>query len=275
MRKSLVLFSILFSAIAANAQYYYKDIISNKQTTADMLAYRDNKVHTVNLKSFDDDGEESEGFFCQKKISKDYRKISMFTRSNISAASEFEAEYDADGKVLNTYDSSDLSTTRIVYTYDANNRVRSVFSRIHSHDEDFENSLTEEHIYTYGEDGVPQGMLKIKNKSDTSLILFASDDKGNIVVEKDTWTAGKYYYYYDAKNRLTDIVQSTDATVKPKPNYMFEYNPAGLVTQMTSVQEGSSNYFIWKYNYDNGMRVKARCFSNERKLMGTIEYENK
>ena len=47
------------------------------------------------------------------------------------------------------------------------------------------------------------------------------------------------------------------------PDYIFEYNNAGLVTQMTATEEGGSYYFIWKYTYDNGLRVKEKCFSKE------------
>ena len=57
-----------------NAQYYYKDIISNKQITADLNAYKENKIRKISVKSFEDNGIESEGFFCEKKISKNYKK---------------------------------------------------------------------------------------------------------------------------------------------------------------------------------------------------------
>jgi hypothetical protein len=41
---------------------------------------------------------------------------------------------------------------------------------------------------------------------------------------------------------------------------------------MTAVEEGSKSYYVWKYSYDNGLRIKERCFTDERKLMGSIEY---
>jgi hypothetical protein len=94
-------------------------------------------------------------------------------------------------------------------------------------------------------------------------------------VEKDTKNATKFYYYYDNKNRLTDIVQATEYSKSLKPDYMYEYNSTGQITQMTAVEEGSNNYFVWKYSYDNGMRVKEKCFTNEKRLMGSITYEYK
>ena len=140
--------------------------------------------------------------------------------------------------------------------------------------DDFDNSITEEHIYTY-ENNKPVKMARVKNGRDTTDILFSLDDNGNVAIEKDTKNGTKFYYYYDAKNRLTDIVQENEYSKNLKPDYVFEYNNAGLITQMTAVEEGSKNYFVWKYSYENGMRIKERCFTDERRLMGSIEYEYK
>ena len=276
MFKTIPLFFLLLTGfVYANAQYYYKDIVSNKRLLADMDFYRENKIRAVTAKSFDDDGTESEGFFCEKKISRNYRKTTLFTRADIAAASEFNSEFDEDGKLLHTNDSSALSVTDIRYNYDSKRRIRSIFSAIRSQDDDFSNNITEEHIYAYNAAGRPEKMFLVKNGKDTSEIDFATDDKGNVTIEKNTRNGAKYYYYYDSKNRLTDIVRGTDSDKRLKPDYMFEYNSAGLITQMTSVEEGTSNYFIWKYVYDNGLRIKDNCYSDERKLMGSVEYEYK
>ena len=276
MFKTIPLFILLISGFAsADAQYYYKDLVSNKRLLADMDFYRENKIRTVTARSFDDDGTESEGFFCEKKISRDYKKMSLFTRADIAAASELNSEFDDDGKLVHTNDSSALSVTDIRYSYDSKKRIHSIFSVIRSRDDDFSNDISEEHIYAYNAAGKPEKMFLIKNGKDTAEIDFAGDEKGNITIEKNTRNGAKYYYYYDGKNRLTDIVRGTDSEKRLKPDYIFEYNSAGDISQMTSVEEGSSNYFIWKYIYDNGLRIKDRCYSDERKLMGSIEYEYK
>jgi hypothetical protein len=276
MQKLIICFLLATSfAGGATAQNYYKDLVSNRQLLADMAAYKENKVKTINIKSFNDDGSESEGFFCQKKLSRDYKRSELFTRADIAPASLFVSVFDNDGKLLNTNDSSSISVTAIKYNYDDKKRIHSILSVVKSQDDDFSNEITEEHIYTYDDNNQPVSMLKIKNRTDTSLISFGPDDKGNIGIEKDAKSGAKFYYYYDAKNRLTDIVQANEYKENLKPDYMFEYNNAGLITQMTSVEEGSSNYFIWKYNYENNLRIKERCFTNERRLMGSIEYEYK
>jgi hypothetical protein len=269
---SLFFFFVLVYNLC-HAQYYYKDLITNNQLSADMKIYKENKVRKIIVKSFEENGEESEGFFCEKKISKDYKSVELLTKSNFNYASIFNATYNDQGKLLHTKDSSDLSVTEIYYNYE-NNLISNIVSTIRSKDDDFENSIMEEHIYFY-EDGFPTKMIKVKNKKDSIAILFSKDEQGNIGIEKDTKHATKYYYYYDDKKRLTDIVPATEYTQNLKPDYIFAYNNTNQITQMTSVEEGSSNYFVWKYTYDNGLRIKEKCYSNERRLMGSIEYEYK
>ena len=270
----LLLFTLSVTA-TVNAQYYYKDIISNKQLIADMKAYRENKVRTITLKSFEDNGSESAGFFCEKKLSRDYRKVELFTRAEIAAASLFTSVFDTDGMLLSTKDSSDISVTDILYAYDSKRRIASIISHVKSNDDDFVNSISQEHIYKYNDNDRPEKMILVKNKKDSTVILFANDDKGNISIEKDTKNGTKFFYYYDSKKHLTDIVQENEYSKRLKPDYVFEYNSAGKVTQMTAVEEGSNNYFIWKYTYDNSLRIKEKCFTNEKRLMGSIEYEYK
>ena len=271
------IFFALFLLVAFNnvqAQYYYKDLISNGQVIADMKIYKENKIKKIVLKSFEDNGSESHGFFCEKKLNKDYTKSELYTRADISAASLFTSTFDKTGKLMNTYDSSLLSVTQITYSYNSDNLVSSITSIVRSTDEDFGNEIKEEHIYKY-ENSKPFKIIRVKNGRDTTNILFALDDKGNVAIEKDTKNGTKFFYYYDAKNRLTDIVQANEYSQNAKPDYIFEYNNAGLITQMTAVEEGSKSYYVWKYSYDNGLRIKERCFTDERKLMGSIEYEYK
>ncbi|MFT3981071.1 MAG: hypothetical protein QM687_11415 [Ferruginibacter sp.] len=276
MKKIFAFSSFLCLAASVQAQYYYKDILSNKQTKADMAAYKTNKVKTINIKSFEGDGAESEGFFAQKKFSKDYKKAELFSRSAISSPSLQTSLFNNNGDLLQSTDSSDLSVTRSYYQYTADGQVASITSVIRSSDDDFTSEITEEHLYSYSAAGLLEKMIRVKNKRDSVTILFAPDEKGNIGIEKDTKTGTKYYYYYDAKNRLTDVVQENDFKTMMRPDYIFEYNnTAGLVSQMTTSEEGVNNYYVWKYSYENGLRVREKCFSKERRLMGTIEYEYK
>jgi len=274
MKKTFILVLSLFSiGLSLQAQYYYRDIISNKQLLAEMAIYKENKIRSIKIKSFEDDGTESDGFFCEKKISKDYRKTELFTRSNISGISLFISLFNDKGQLLSTSDSSEIAVSVNKYSYDKDGRLSSILSIIKSSDDDFTNEIQEEHIYYYNSNNLPEKMIRVKNKYDSIAIFFALDENNNLGIEKDSKNGFKYYYYYDNKNRITDIVHSNDATTKLLPDYLFEYNNAGQLVQMTNTEEGGSNYFVWKYSYDNGLRNREKCYSKERKLMGSIEYE--
>jgi hypothetical protein len=269
------LFLLILSTGKADAQYYYKDIISSRQVAADLAAYREAKVKKIIIKSFEYTGEPSEDFFCEKHISRDFKKTSLYTRSDASSKSLLETFFDEKGRVIRTFDSSNIVVSSSNYTYDADGRIKSIESFTRSEDDDFINELTEEHLWEYNEQGVPVKMAKVKNRKDTVMILFSMDEQGNPSIEKDTKTGAKYYYYYDAQNRLTDVVHANEYKEKLVVDYLFEYNAAGQITQMTTTEEGKNNFLIWKYTYDNGLRSRERIFTNDRKLLGSIEYEYK
>ena len=269
------LFFLIFTTGEAHAQYYYKDIISSRQVAADLAAYREAKVKKIIIKSFEYTGEPSENFFCEKHISRDFRKSSLYTRSDASSKSLLETFFDEKGRVIRTFDSSNIVVSSSNYTYDADGRIKSIESFTRSEDDDFINELTEEHLWEYNEQGAPVKMAKVKNRKDTIVILFSMDEQGNPSIEKDTKTGAKYYYYYDAQNRLTDVVHANEYKEKLVVDYLFEYNAAGQITQMTTTEEGKNNFLIWKYAYDNGLRSRERIFTNDRKLLGSIEYEYK
>ncbi len=275
MKKFLSLAFFSAFGFSVHAQYFYKDIITNDQVSADMAAYKKNKVHTVKLRSFEDDNSPSEGFYCERKISRDYRRSELLTKSAISAPSIFSSYFNEKGKIIKTIDSSSLASSTNIFEYTVNDKINRIISIIRSSDDDFVNEIKEEHQYFYTADGIPEKMILIKNNSDSTTILFMQDEKNNVSIEKNTKTGRKFYYYYDDKNRLTDIVHANERTERLLPDYMFEYNSQGLLSQMTTVEEGSNYYFIWRYSYSDGLRSKEKCFSKEKRLMGSIEYDYK
>ena len=272
-----VFVTILFfaSATISNAQFYYKDILSNKQLISEMAQLKEQKVRTVSLKSFEDDGSPSEGFFCERKINRNYSTVETQTKSNVTGASLFTSNFNDKGYLTQTVDSSDIASLTSFYTYDNNNNITSILSIARSSDDDFKNEIKEEHIYEYNSKGLPIKMTRVKNVTDSAVIVFSPDENNNVSIEKNTKTGDTYYYYYDTKNRITDVVRLNKYNQKMLPDYIFEYNNAGLITQMTATEEGGSYYFIWRYSYENGLRTKEKCYSKEKRLMGTIEYEYK
>ena len=276
MYKTVSLFVVsIMAAAAADAQYYYKDILSNKQVLAERMVLKEQKIRNILVHSFEGNKDPSPGFFCEKKISKDYRKVETYTKSNLTGKSLLTTQYNDQDQLIQSNDSSELSVTTSVYQYDAKGNVSSITSYSHSNDDDFSTRLVEEHLYIYEGGNMPVKMVRVRNHKDSATIIFTADERGNIVDENDMGKNGKhYYYYYNDKNRLTDIVKYNAQQRKLLPDFLFEYNSAGQVTQMVTVEEGMSNdYYTWKYVYNEGLRIIEKCFSKENILLGYFEYE--
>lgn len=279
MNKKIWIAFVLLTAIQpfANAQYYYKDLLSNKQAQQEKALLKEQKIRTIEVHSFEGDKSPSEGFFCEKKISKDYRRIETYTRAYTAGKSLLTSYYNDKNQLVKSIDSSEVSVATSTYQYAADGTISNIISDSHSADDDFTTSLREEHQYSYNSKKQPVQMLRIKNKKDSTLIDFIIDDNGNVTDEIDASPNGQhYYYYYDAKNRLTDIVKFNVVFGKLKADLTFEYNSSNQVTQMMAVEEGvNKNYYTWKYVYNDGLRIIEKCFSKENVLLGYFEYEYK
>jgi hypothetical protein len=268
------LFSLTFFSFSANAQYFYKDLVSNRQINKEFSSLKNAQVKTVKLKSFEDNDQPSDGFFCEKKINKNYSQSEMISKSYITGQSLLVTDYNANGKVLKTTATTPTTTNTTSYDYDNTGRLVTV-STITSADDD-SNSIAETHEYIYSETGGPVKMLRKKNGILLSTIKFITDEKGNIIEEDATGNSNdkKYFYYYDDKNRLTDVVHYNTIAKRLLPDYMFEYNTLDEPVKMITIDESGRNYFIWKYAYnDKNLPDIQKCYSKEKRLLGTIEYE--
>lgn len=275
MRKLVLCVCLLLAFDSIQAQYYYKDIVSNRQVAADMASYKEKKIREIKLRSYEFDGQESDGFFCEKRISRDYKKAELFTKAPGTATSLFTSVFNNKGDLATSTDSSEISLTHNFYNYDEAGNVKRIASSVKSSDDDFHTEIFEEHLYEYNEQGLPTKMTVVKNRRDSTIILFLPDEKNNVSIEKDTKSGSKYYYYYDERNRLTDVVHANEFRENLVAVYLFEYDGQGNISQMTTTEEGTNNYYIWRYNYDNGLRSRDRLFAKDKKLMGRIEYEYK
>lgn len=271
---AILLLTFAFST-SVNGQYYYKDIWNNQQLVKEFNTLKNDKLKTIKIKSFEEDNQPSEGFFCEKKINNNYTQSQMISKSNVTGQSLLVSDYNAKGQPVKTTDDTPTTTSITNYEYDQNGQLKIIrFVTKGSNDSD---AITETHEYFYDEKGRPLKMLRKKNNNLISTIHFVSDANGNIIeenVEGNSATDKKYYYYYDDKNRLTDIVYYNERAKRLLPDYMYEYNALNQPTQMISTEEGGSNYFTWKYTYnDKNLRETEKCLSKERRLLGTIKYE--
>jgi hypothetical protein len=272
--KTIFLIFTSFFTLSGFGQYYYQDIIGTSETTATIEAYLRNKVSKVQLTSYEANGMKTEDFVVEQVYNPRNQTLQTTTRSGSTDISVLTSFIDKNGKVIKTVDSSSSLISTTTYNYNADGKLASLINE--STDPKKTVQVTEEHLWQY-EDGKLKSMIRIKNKKDSSFISFKTDEAGNIIEEQSTRNGVKsdpVLYYYDANNNLTDIVRYNSKAKRLLPEYMFEYSPTGQVIQKITVPANSSNYLIWRYQYDiNGLKVKEAIFNKDKKLTGRIDYQ--
>jgi len=258
-----------------SAQYYYKDLVVAGQTGARWKSYKENKVRNVTLTSFERDEQPSEGFQCEQDVSGDFSRITTHTRSAGTPESWLMAWYSPAGLPVRIVDTSDTYNSVSEYQYDASGRITSISNS--SVETDNKTKDVEVHLWQYDAKGRPSAMLKIRNGTDTSFIRFVTDEKGNIAEERSTRNKiglPTVYYYYDADNRLTDIVRYSLKAQRLLPDYLFEYEAGDRLSSMMVIQEGGSNYQKWLYEYnDKGLKISESCYNKQKQLIGKVRYQ--
>jgi YD repeat-containing protein len=256
--KGLIGFLILFMTNDAMAQYYYKDILLTRQTNQIWKTFKENKISSVKLISYESNGSPTEGFDCRQTIAADFSTINTYTHSSSSSVSDLLAYYDAKG-LIKTVDTSDTYQSTSDYEYDADGKILSITNTSVETDNHIKN--TEKHIWKYNQQSVPISMLKIKDNVDTTYVQFTIDEKGNITEEKamrNGNTLPIVYYYYNSDNLLTDIVRYNARAQRLLPDYIFEYDAKGRLSSMIFVPGGSSNYQNWLYQYDERIKKERQ-----------------
>ena len=275
IKNIIIVLLALITSSTASAQYYYDDIVNNKQILSDLAVLKEKKIKGVKVTSIEPTGEESEGFTCQKKINRDFTEVEIYTATNDSYPNTFISYFNKAGLLQKTVDSSEAGATSIVYSYDDAKRLVSINSSKHFATDDDAGVVFEKHLYKYNAAGILEQMTLIKNSRDTTLYFFQPDDKGNVAIEKNSKTAEIYYYYYNTKNQLTDIVHSYSFQKKLFTEYSFEYNYAGQLVKMVTSEKEGAYFFTWRYNYEDGLRTNERCYSKEGRMLGSVEYKYK
>jgi YD repeat-containing protein len=274
-KPTIVLSFALFTSTLLKAQYYYNDIVNNKQVLAELSLLKEKKIKGVKVISMEPTGEESEGFTCQKKINRDFTEVEIYTETNESYPNTFTSYFTKEGLLLKTVDSSEAGATTIDYTYDPAGRLINLNSAKHFATDDDAGVVFEQHLYNYNVAGILEKMVLVKNKRDSTLFFFQPDEKGNVAIEKNSKTAEDYYYYYNSKKQLTDIVHRYSYQKNLFPEYAFEYNNEGQLVKMVNTEKEGAYYFTWRYDYDDGLRINERCYSKEGRIMGSVEYKYK
>lgn len=257
----------------ANAQYYYKDIRGTIKGNNESSILKNKNIKYIKITSFDENNQPSEGFLCEKKINKNFSQSQLMTNSNITGESLLVTDYNSKGDVVKTTTTTPHTINTVEYKYDNGGNIISIHTSTVANGDS--NGIDETHEYFY-QNGRPVKMLRKKNNMLISTITFVANDKGNIIEEDPSGKSDdkKYYYYYDDSSRLTDVVHYNQIAKRLLPDYIFEYNNGNEPKQMISVDETGRNYFIWRYAYDDKKLPEIqKCYSKEKQLLGTIQYE--
>ncbi|MCO6497182.1 MAG: hypothetical protein J5I50_05920 [Chitinophagaceae bacterium] len=262
-------------SFSLQAQYYYNDILTIKKSNDEYQKLKKAQYRTVTLESFEFDDSPSQGFFCERKLNNDFSESVMISRSDVTGESELRSYY-KDGRVYKTVNTNGDVINTAGFEYNTVGQLQKVTSSTVGVADS--SRFEEVREYEYDADGVLTALRRFKNGVQVSMIKFEKDENGNIVEEVPAQVGvdRKYYYYYDDKNRLTDVVRFNDRAQRLLPDYMFLYNETRRdePSQMISVDESAETYVVWRYAYTpDGLPEIQKCYSKEKQLLGTIQYE--
>jgi hypothetical protein len=274
MKNIPVVIFIIFYSISLHAQYYYQDIVGTKELNQMIQLYLKNKVRTVQAAGFNGEGVQDSDFSETHQFFPDLDLLKISSRNRTDISNEFY-RFNAKGLLVTITDSASSLVSKTSYDYDDRGNPVSIANVVNdANDSVYESEV---HQWLYNADGKPVRMLRIVNTTDTTDVRFTIDGKGNVIEELPfvrKISREKIYYYYDDKNRLTDIVRFNTKAGRLLPDYMFEYSANNEVAQkITTLSAAGTGYLIWRYAYDDrGLKTTEASFNRNKELTGKIKY---
>ena len=274
MKNILIAVSILTSTLSLPAQYYYKDIIGTQEINQTIKLYLNNKVLSVEAAGFDGQGMKNSDFSETHNFFADHNLLKISGRDKTTLSNQY-FRFDANGLLTSISDTSSVVISTTTYSYNDKKGPQTIKNTVSDAGDSI--YVNEVHQWFYNAEGKPVRMLRIVNNSDTTDIRFTSDEKGNVIEELPfikKISREKTYYYYDDKNRLTDIVRFNVKAARLLPDYMFEYSDNNrLIQKITTLSTMNLGYLIWRYVYDDkGLKIKEASFNRDKVMTGKIEY---
>jgi len=271
--KKLPFLLLLLFYFAANSQYYYKDIVAAADISRLMKIYSANNIKKITAKGITPEGSPSSEFSEMGEVNGTTLKV---TTNNNKAISTLKFNFNDRGQLISSVDSAINVKGTSTYTYDANGKIISISNSATDADSSGDFSQTEVHQYIY-KDGKLDKMWRIINKADSLEVRFVTDEHGNVIEERNFRRgvlADPIYYYYDDRNRLTDIVRFNYKANRLLPDYLFEYDDNDRVIQKITTTSGNNlGYLTWRYLFDEkGLKTKEALFNKDKQLQGRIDY---
>jgi hypothetical protein len=268
----LVLVLLFFHA---NSQYYYKDLVAAGDITRLMKSYSTNNIKKVTARGITPEGGAVSDFTEVGEISSNGTSLKVITTNN-KIISTLKYSFNDRGLLISAIDSTVNVKSSSTYTYDTDGKITSISNSATDADSSGDFSQTEVHQYIY-KDGKLDKMWRIINKKDSLEVRFVTDEKGNVIEERNFRRgvlADPIYYYYDDRNRLTDIVRFNYKANRLLPDYLFEYDENDRVIQKITTTSGKNlGYLTWRYLFDEkGLKTKEALFNKDKQLQGRIDY---
>lgn len=240
-----------------------------------MKTYNANNVKKVTARGITPDGAAAADFTEIGEINANGTILKVTTTSN-KAISTLKYSFNDRGLLITSVDSTVNVKSTSTYTYDANGKIISINNSATDADSSGDFSQTEVHQYVY-KDGKLDKMWRVINKKDSLEVRFATDEKGNVIEERNIRRgvlADPVYYYYDDRNRLTDIVRFNYKANRLLPDFLFEYDEHDRVIQKITTTSGKNlGYLTWRYLFDEkGLKTKEALFNKDKQLQGRIDY---
>jgi len=273
MKNVLIALALIFP-VTAFCQHYYYDILDARITGERMKNLTQQKVKTITATGYDARGAKTTDFNEWQEINADTKVLKITTRNGQQVRRQ-HYQFDSQFKLIGITDSSgDIKSTSI-YRYDRSGNIISIKTTTKDSLQDFNETV--EHQYSYNTEGRPEKLWRILNDTDSTEYRLSLEEHKN-VADEQLYRRGvgidPVYYYYDEKNRLTDIVRYNKKANKLLPTLMFEYDEADRIIQkMTVLSTNNPDYLIWRYLYnDKGLKTKEALFNKQKELTGRIEY---
>lgn len=272
MKKLPSLFLLLFY-FAANSQYYYKDLVAAADITRLMNTYTTNNIKKITAKGITPEGSPGSEFSEVGEINGTTLKV---TTNNNKAIATLKYVFNERGQLISSVDSAINVKSTSTYTYDVNGKIIAISNSATDADSSGDFSQTEVHQYIY-KDGKLDKMWRVINKTDSLEVRFVTDEHGNVIEERNFRRgvlADPVYYYYDDRNRLTDIVRFNYKANRLLPDYLFEYDENDRVIQKITTTSGNNlGYLTWRYLFDEkGLKTKEALFNKDKQLQGRIDF---
>jgi YD repeat-containing protein len=272
--KNAFLTIALLSQITVFCQYYYNDITDARVISERMRNYINQKVKTITATGYDARGAKTTDFNEWQEINTEKKILKISTRNAQEVTRQYY-QFDDQYRLTGITDSSGYVKSTTTYSYDNNGNIILVKTSIKDSLQDFTETI--EHHYQYTPGRKPDKLWRIINSKDSSEYRFTLDEKGNVADEQLYRRAvgtDPIYYYYDDKNRLTDIVRYNKKVKKLLPAVMFEYDESDRIIQkMTILSTNNPDYLIWRYIFnEKGLKTKEALFNKQKELTGRIEY---